>query len=115
MVYEQLGQQHLQENEFGLTKRQQQYFKGNEALLDEGGLKAVQQLQGFFCSHSKMCLPSSHMLVMNAIKSFDQYCPVQWFVGSMVLKGNIRIRPLKESQVCIKEAITCLAMLPMDQ
>ena len=37
-VYE-LGEQHLQENKFVLTKPKQQYFKG--VLLDKGGLKAI--------------------------------------------------------------------------
>lgn len=41
MVYEELGEQHLQEHEFVLTKPKQQYFKGNEALLDKDGLKAI--------------------------------------------------------------------------
>lgn len=72
-------------------------------------------LKDIFCSCSKMYLPSSHMLVMNAINSFDQYCPVWWFVGTTVLRGNIR--PLKESQGCIKEVhqMTCLAKLTVDQ
>lgn len=52
MVYEELGQQHLQENEFVFIKPKQPYFKGNEVQLDEGGLNVlfyhVQQPQGFF-------------------------------------------------------------------
>lgn len=41
MVFEELGQQYLQENELVFTKPKQQYFKGNEVLLDKGGLKAI--------------------------------------------------------------------------